>query len=108
MKALLAVMVMGIIQAQAPKPAPVQATQIQPAGPSQAAPRFQMIQLGEFRADQFLLDAYTGRTWRMVKSSKAEEGQLWEPVAFVGGWGTNFNFPDTDEDMATSIRIKRS
>ncbi|MDE2337172.1 MAG: hypothetical protein KGL10_07660 [Alphaproteobacteria bacterium] len=51
--------------------------------------RFELAQLGTFRADQFLLDKSTGRIWQSVCAGTPEVGEckgmmVWQEM-FVGG-----------------------
>ena len=80
---LLAVLLLVLpLQAEQPKakvPPPQQTVIQQPA----AVPRYQLIQLGDARQDQYLLDTVTGRTWQMVVSKEGE--RLWQRVMFTHG-----------------------
>jgi hypothetical protein len=52
-------------------------------------PEFKLIQLGEFRRDQFLIDQRSGRIWRIVCSGEVSEADckgmnIWEEMYVMG------------------------
>lgn len=52
------------------------------------AGRFELIQLGQARADQYLLDTQTGKIWRSECAHAATNGncdyEIWKPMDVVG------------------------
>lgn len=51
--------------------------------------RFQIVQISEFRQDQFLIDSQTGRLWRAVCAAPGDglnqcRYTIWEPQDIIG------------------------
>ncbi|WP_026852124.1 hypothetical protein [Geothrix fermentans] len=97
MRLLVALLAMTPLLGQAPKikPASPPATQIE-TSVHQLAPRYQLIQLGEFRSDQYLLDTHTGRMWQMVKSK--EGSMVLQMVPFIDPLDEQVLLPNEDLD----------
>lgn len=114
MKLLVALMAAAVLSGQTtkPKPPPPQATQVQapqtPAPqvqPPAALTRFQLIMLGEFRADQYLLDTESGRMWQIVKATTG--GMVLQPVPFIHLNGESYELPEDAAMVAASIQSRK-
>jgi hypothetical protein len=75
--------VIAALASAAPDPRPVKDHS------SERASGFQLVQLGELRRDQFLLDGKTGRVWVRVCSGVMQGGEcsgqmLWEEMCVQG------------------------
>jgi hypothetical protein len=91
--------------AQTKKPvAPTQTLVQQTQSP---APRFQLIQISEFRADQFLLDTQTGRLWQIVATKEGDK--VLQRVMFIHGADEfRAELPESESEIQTSIAARKA